>query len=111
MDFVSIVTTMCPEAKWTQTPQEDLKKAKTLKKVLGAALNSPRKKKIIREDLQIGPPLDKISGDGHKNGINYEMKTLIYYKNKPFNFISNPPRSFWWLLHILLRVTLAKLTF
>lgn len=44
-------------------------------------------KKIIKEDLQIGPPLDKISGDGHKNGINYEMKTLIYYKNKPFNFI------------------------
>ena len=45
MDFVSMVTTMCPEAKWTQTPQEDLKKAKTLKKVLGAAINSPRKKK------------------------------------------------------------------
>lgn len=51
MDFVSIVTTMCPEAKWTQTPQEDLKKAKTLKKVLGAALNSPRKKKKSSERI------------------------------------------------------------
>ena len=47
--------------------------------------------KIIKEDLQIGPPLDKISVDGHKNGLNYEIKTLIYSKNGPFNFIQICP--------------------
>lgn len=43
------------------------------------------------EDLQIGPPLDKISGDSHKNGINYAIKTFIYSKNGPFNFIQIRP--------------------
>lgn len=47
--------------------------------------------KSIKEELHIGPPLDKISGDGHTNGINYEIKTLIYSKNGPFNFLQIRP--------------------
>lgn len=47
--------------------------------------------KSIKKDLQIGPPLDKIGGDGHKNGINYEVKIFIDSKNGPFNFIQIRP--------------------
>ena len=35
--------------------------------------------------------MDEISGDGHKNGINYEIKTSIYSKNGRLNFIQIRP--------------------
>ena len=73
MDFASIVKTMLSEAKQKQTLQEYLQKTKTftekfliLRKYCRPNLINTEKN--IKEDLKIGPPLDKISGDGHKNG-------------------------------------------
>ncbi|MDC6467597.1 hypothetical protein OAW63_01260 [Flavobacteriaceae bacterium] len=34
--------------------------------------------KLIRHDFKIGSPIDAVSGDGMKNGINYEIKVSIH---------------------------------
>ena len=34
--------------------------------------------KLVREDLQISKPIDSISGDGQKNGVNYEIKVSVH---------------------------------
>ena len=34
--------------------------------------------KLIRHDLNIGNPADTVSGDGMKNGVNYEIKVSIH---------------------------------
>ena len=47
--------------------------------------------KIIKEDLCIGEPLNKISGDGHKNGVNYEIKYSGHCKQSIFNFVQIRP--------------------
>lgn len=74
MDFVFIVKTVRLEAKRKQILQEDLKKAKTLTEKFivlrkSCVPYSIVPEKIIKEDLQIGPSLDKISGDGDKNDM------------------------------------------
>ena len=43
--------------------------------------------RMCREDLGIGPPLNETSGDGRKNGINYEIKISIHAKNSKINFV------------------------
>ena len=75
MDFTSLVETMRSEAKQKQSLQEYLQNTKLLteKCLILRTYGSPNSavpEKVIKEDLQIGLPLDKISGDGHKNGIN-----------------------------------------
>jgi hypothetical protein len=34
--------------------------------------------KLIRHDFNIGDPVDAVSGDGMKNGVNYEIKVSIH---------------------------------
>src|SRR5690554_1760123 len=34
--------------------------------------------KLLMNDLEISPPLNKVSGDGVKNGINYEIKVSVH---------------------------------
>lgn len=46
---------------------------------------STESERIIRRDLQISEPLDKTSGDGHKNGYNFEIKVSIHDKNSNVN--------------------------
>ena len=75
MDFTSLVETMRSEAKQKQSLQEYLQNTKLLteKCLILRTYGSPNSavpEKVIKEDLQIGLPLDKISGEGHKNGIN-----------------------------------------
>ena len=75
MDFTSLVETMRSEAKQKQSLQEYLQNTQLLteKCLILRTYGSPNSavpEKVIKEDLQIGLPLDKISGDGHKNGIN-----------------------------------------
>lgn len=47
--------------------------------------------KVIKSNLEIGKPLDEMSGDGHKNGFNYEIKTSLHDKNCKFNFLQIRP--------------------
>lgn len=49
--------------------------------VLLRAYTSPQAtdaEKLIRNDLNIGPPLNNTSGDGCKNGVNYEIKVSVH---------------------------------
>ena len=46
---------------------------------------------IIKEDLHIGNALNSTSGDGHKNGINYEIKVSIYSRNSKINIVQIRP--------------------
>ena len=46
---------------------------------------------ICKKDLHIGNALDSTSGDGRKNGINYEIKASIHGKNSKINFVQIRP--------------------
>ena len=46
---------------------------------------------IIMNDLEIIKPIDEISGDGCKNGVNYEIKTSIHAKGCKQNFVQIRP--------------------
>ena len=46
---------------------------------------------ITKQDLGIGPKLNAISGDGRKNGINYEIKISIWAKHSNINFVQIRP--------------------
>ena len=46
---------------------------------------------ICKNDLKIGKPLNSTTGDGHKNGINYEIKASIHAKNSKLNFVQIRP--------------------
>jgi len=52
---------------------------------------STKTESVIMKDLDIEPPLDETSGDGQKNGINYELKFSIHTKNGGFNFVQIRP--------------------
>lgn len=47
--------------------------------------------KICKIDLKINDPLDNISGDGHKNGINYEIKISIHSNKSKINYVQIRP--------------------
>ena len=89
MVLVAIVKTMRSEVKRKQKLQEDLQKNKNAqwKKESLCGPNSIVPEKFIKNDLQIGPPLNEISAEDQKNGINYEIKTSIHSKNSQFNLI------------------------
>jgi len=46
---------------------------------------------IVKKDLEIDPPINSTSGDGHKNGINYEIKASIHAKKSKINFVQIRP--------------------
>ena len=46
---------------------------------------------IYKNDLKIGKPLNNTSGDGHKNGINYEIKSSVHAKKSKLNFLQIRP--------------------
>ena len=46
---------------------------------------------VIRTDLEIGEPVDETSGDGCKDGLNYEIKHSGHAKNGKFNFVQIRP--------------------
>ena len=46
---------------------------------------------LIKLDLKIGCPINKTSGDGHKNGKNYEIKTSIHATESKINFVQIRP--------------------
>lgn len=46
---------------------------------------------ICKKDLGIGNALNATSGDGHKNGINYEIKASIHANKSKINFVQIRP--------------------
>jgi len=46
---------------------------------------------ICKNDLKIGPSINETSGDGHKNGINYEIKASIHSSKSKINFVQIRP--------------------
>ena len=46
---------------------------------------------ICKKDLCIGNPVNETSGDGCKNGINYEIKASLHAKKSKFNFVQIRP--------------------
>ena len=46
---------------------------------------------ICKNDLKIGSPINSTSGDGQKNGINYEIKTSIHAQKSKLNFVQIRP--------------------
>lgn len=46
---------------------------------------STKSEEIIKKDLKISAPLNNVSGDGHKEGKNYEIKVSIHDKKAKVN--------------------------
>ena len=46
---------------------------------------------ICKNDLKIGPPINETSGDGYKNGINYEIKGSVHAIKSRINFVQIRP--------------------
>ena len=46
---------------------------------------------LLKKELEIGPPINETSGDGNKNGVNYEIKTSIHAKKSKINFVQIRP--------------------
>jgi hypothetical protein len=46
---------------------------------------------ICKIDLKINDPIDETSGDGHKNGNNYEIKSSIHGNESKLNFVQIRP--------------------
>lgn len=75
---------------------EQIKNEKTLtgKCILGRQYLTPQStdlETICKEDLDIGNALNSTSGDGRKNGINYEIKTSIHANKSKINFVQIRP--------------------
>ncbi len=47
--------------------------------------------KILLDRLKIEPPISNNSGDGHKNGTNYEIKVSMHAKQSKINFVQIRP--------------------
>lgn len=46
---------------------------------------------ICKQDLKIENPIDEVSGDGRKNGKNYEIKISIHARRSKLNFVQIRP--------------------
>ena len=46
---------------------------------------------ICKNDLRIGEAINEVSGDGHKNGVNYEIKSSIHARKSKANFVQIRP--------------------
>lgn len=76
---------------------EEIKNEKTLtgKCILSRKYLTPQStdlETICKKDLDIGNALNSTSGDGHKNGINYEIKTSIHAQKSLINFVQIRPK-------------------
>jgi hypothetical protein len=74
----------------------EIMKAKTLteKCILARMSLTPQStdlETICKKDLGIGNALNSTSGDGHKNGINYEIKASIHASQSKINFVQIRP--------------------
>lgn len=59
--------------------------------------------KIIKTDLQIDNPINNTSGDGHKNGNNFEIKASIHAKDCALNIRQIRPHhtiDFYIVIHL-----------
>jgi len=66
----------------------------TGKCILARQYLSPQSTKmetICKDDLEIANALNETSGDGHKNGKNYEIKVSIHAKKSKINFVQIRP--------------------
>lgn len=75
---------------------EKIKNEKTLtgKCILSRRYLTPQStnlETICKKDLGIGNALNSTSGDGHKNGINYEIKLSIHANKSKINFVQIRP--------------------
>ena len=75
---------------------EKIKNAKTLteKCILSREYLTPQStdlENICKKDLDIGNALNSTSGDGHKNGINYEIKASIHANKSKISFVQIRP--------------------
>ena len=75
---------------------ENIKNEKTLtgKCILARQYLTPQSTDleiICKKDLDIGNPLNSTSGDGHKNGINYEIKASVHANKSKTNFVQIRP--------------------
>ena len=75
---------------------EKIKNEKTLtgKCILGRQYLTPQStdlETIFKEELHIGNVLNSTSGDGSKNGINYEIKASIHANKSKMNFVQIRP--------------------
>ena len=96
MDFLSIVESMRSKIKAKNMLEQQLKQTNTLTEkfiLLRHAVNpqSTIPEAMIMKDLGIGTPINNTSGDGHKNGANYELKFSLHTKNGGFNFVQIRP--------------------
>jgi len=46
---------------------------------------------LCKKDLKICKPLNSTTGDGHKNGINYEIKASVHAQKSKLNFVQIRP--------------------
>lgn len=46
---------------------------------------------LVRRDLKIDKPINEISGDGRKNGKNYEIKASVHGRKSKLNFVQIRP--------------------
>ena len=96
MNFKAIVASMRSELQPVNDLQSQLQSATSLveKFILlrrGVTPQSTVPEAMIMRDLKIGRPLNETSGDGHKNGINYELKFSLHTKDGGFNFVQIRP--------------------
>ena len=75
---------------------EKIKKQKTLtgKCIMARKYLSPQStdlEKICKIDLKIDDPINETSGDGHKNGNNYEIKRSIHAVESKLNYVQIRP--------------------
>ena len=66
----------------------------TQKCILARAYLSPQSthiETIIKNDLLLSKPVNETSGDGCKNGVNYEIKTSVHAKNSKANWVQIRP--------------------
>ena len=66
----------------------------TGKCIMARLLLSPQStvmESIIRNDLNIEGPENETSGDGHKDGVNYEIKVSLHAKGGKINFVQIRP--------------------
>ncbi len=68
-----------------------LQKVIRTRNYLNAQAGASLLQEIILKDLGIGPPVDKMSGDGEKSGINYEIKVSVHAQDSKINFVQIRP--------------------
>lgn len=74
--------------------QIEMEKTLTGKCVLCRNYLSPQSidfETLCKKDLKIDKSLNSTSGDGYKNGINYEIKSSIHAKRSKLNFVQIRP--------------------